>query len=54
MVSETGPEHNKVFEIDVYIEDEFYGSGSGRTKKCAEQQAAYKALLLLKERNLFK
>lgn len=54
VVSETGPEHDKIFGIDVYIGDEYYGSGSGRTKKYAEQQAAYNALLLLKERNLFK
>jgi dsRNA-specific ribonuclease len=32
------------------MEDEFLGEGLGRTKKAAEQQAAYKALLLLRDK----
>ena len=48
LVGEKGPEHDKVFVVDVRMEGETIGSGSGRTKKAAEQQAAYQALLTLK------
>lgn len=47
---ESGPEHNKVFRVSVYMEEERLGEGVGRTKKAAEQQAAYQALLLLRDR----
>ncbi len=46
---EEGPEHDKVFKVDVYLDRDRVGSGSGRTKKAAEQNAAYEALLLLKQ-----
>ena len=29
-----------------------FGEGKGRTKKAAEQQAAYKTILMLRERNI--
>lgn len=47
---EKGPEHDKVFMVEVYINGEKAGSGEGRTKKSAEQKAAYEALLGLKEK----
>lgn len=47
---EKGPEHDKIFEVEIFMEEESLGIGQGRTKKAAEQQAAYKALLLLRER----
>ena len=47
---EKGPEHDKIFEVEIFMEEESLGFGQGRTKKAAEQQAAYKALLLLRER----
>ena len=50
LVEESGPEHNKSFRVSVFMEDECLGEGTGRTKKAAEQQAAYKALLLLRDR----
>ena len=50
LLEESGPEHDKTFVVEVFMEQESLGKGSGRTKKAAEQQAAYKALLLLKER----
>ena len=37
---EEGPEHRKTFEVKVYIEDTFIGSGKGKTKKAAAQKAA--------------
>ncbi|TSC94121.1 MAG: putative ribonuclease III [Candidatus Berkelbacteria bacterium Licking1014_85] len=44
VISETGPDHNKHFDIDVYIGDEKIGTGSGRSKQNAQQEAAYHAL----------
>ena len=39
-VSETGPAHNKEFEVDVFVDGIKFGHGVGRSKKEAEQQAA--------------
>ena len=50
LLEESGPEHNKTFRVHVQMSGEILGEGSGRTKKAAEQQAAYKALLLLRDR----
>ncbi len=50
LLEESGPEHNKIFRVSVYMEGECLGTGAGKTKKAAEQQAAYKALLLLRDR----
>ena len=50
LLEESGPEHNKTFRVSVRMENECLGEGTGRTKKAAEQQAAYKALLLLRDR----
>lgn len=50
LLEESGPEHNKIFKVAVYVEGECFGYGEGRTKKAAEQQAAYKALLLLRDK----
>lgn len=52
LIDESGPEHDKTFVVEVHMEGEILGRGSGRTKKAAEQQAAYKALLLLRERGI--
>ena len=50
LLEESGPEHDKTFVVEVYMEKECLGKGLGRTKKAAEQQAAYQALLLLRDR----
>ena len=50
LIDECGPEHDKTFRVEVHMGDEVLGEGQGRTKKAAEQQAAYKALLLLRDR----
>ncbi len=54
LVSETGPEHNKVFTVNVVLEGEIISSGTGRTKKSAEQEAAYEALLVFEARGMRK
>lgn len=50
LLEESGPEHDKTFRVSVQMEGECLGEGTGRTKKAAEQQAAYKALLVLRDR----
>ena len=49
MVSESGPDHNKSFTVEVQIGDKVISQGTGHTKKAAEQEAAYKALIILKK-----
>lgn len=44
VVSETGPAHNKEFEVIAKIDDIIYGRGIAHSKKEAEQQAACDAL----------
>ena len=48
LLKEEGPDHNKSFYVQVLIGEEPYGDGKGRTKKAAEQQAAYRAILKLR------
>lgn len=48
IVSESGPGHDKTFEIVVKIDDREYGTGTGKNKKDAEQIAAKRAIQLLK------
>jgi len=43
-VASSGPDHDKRFDADVYIDEELYGVGSGTSKKAAEQVAAKEAL----------
>ena len=52
LVGEEGPDHDKSFFVEVSIGDRKYGKGKGRTKKAAEQQAAYKTILMLREQNI--
>ncbi len=49
LISEEGPDHNKKFTIAAMFGNEQLAIGVGRTKKAAEQNAAYKAILKLKE-----
>ena len=51
LIKEEGPDHNKSFTVEVKIGETVYGTGGGRTKKAAEQEAAYKAILKLKKQN---
>lgn len=50
LTGEEGPDHDKTFHVAVHIGEKAYGSGSGRTKKAAEQDAAYRTILLLREK----
>lgn len=44
VISETGPAHDKVFDVEVRVEGKSIGQGQGRSKKLAEQEAAKNAV----------
>ena len=44
VVGESGPDHQKVFQIEVWIDGGCVATGEGSTKKEAEQRAARSAL----------
>ncbi len=44
LVSETGPDHNKMFTVEVVVNNEILGRGTGKSKKFAETEAARLAL----------
>jgi ribonuclease-3 len=44
VLKESGPDHDKYFEIGVYINDSLIGSGEGSSKRKGEQVAATNAL----------
>ncbi|HWG96766.1 MAG TPA: ribonuclease III [Nitrospira sp.] len=44
IVRETGPDHQKLFEVEVHVNDRALGIGRGYSKKEAEQEAAQRAL----------
>ncbi len=45
LVREEGPDHDKCFTIEVQLNGRTLATGQGHTKKAAEQEAAYRALL---------
>jgi ribonuclease-3 len=47
LVEESGPDHDKVFKYEVHINSNPVGTGTGRSKKEAEQAAAKEALRLM-------
>ena len=51
LISETGPDHMKVFESAVYIDDIQIASGEGKSKRESEQNAACKCIAYLEGKN---
>lgn len=49
LIKEEGPDHDKSFMVEAYINGRPVSQGIGRTKKAAEQQAAYEAILMLRK-----
>lgn len=47
VISESGPDHDKCFTVEVHLNSNCIGRGSGHSKKLAEQQAARQALVLM-------
>ena len=48
ILEEIGPDHDKSFRVQVKVGDMPLGEGTGRTKKSAEQKAAYHAICRIK------
>jgi len=46
-LSETGPDHQKIFEVGVFLNDELIAKGSGNSKQKAEEDAATKAAKII-------
>lgn len=49
LTEESGPDHDKRFTVEVHLNSNVIGEGTGRSKKEAEQRAAREALLLMGE-----
>ena len=49
VVSESGPDHRKIFEVEVCIGSEVFGRGTGSSKREAEQAAARHTLELIEQ-----
>lgn len=47
LTGETGPDHDKRFEVEVHLNSNVIGRGIGKSKKKAEQEAAREALELM-------
>lgn len=47
LTGESGPDHDKVFEVEVRLNSNVIGKGKGKSKKQAEQMAAKQALSLM-------
>ena len=50
LTGEEGPDHDKNFCVAVRVGNKILGTGSGRTKKAAEQEAAYHAILCCRKK----
>ena len=49
LIGENGPDHNKEFVVEALLNGVKVGYGTGKTKKAAEQKAAYEAILYLRK-----
>lgn len=47
LTGESGPDHDKIFEVKVLLNSNVIGEGKGKSKKRAEQMAAKQALTLM-------
>lgn len=47
LVSQTGPDHDRIFSVEVCLNGSVIGKGEGHSKKQAEQMAAHEALTLM-------
>lgn len=46
LIKESGPDHNKIFSVGVFLSEQQVATGDGKSKQEAEQKAAEKALEL--------
>lgn len=54
LIAEQGPDHDKTFEVHLFVAGQKMGEGSGKSKKQAEQEAAQNALEALENQNFDK
>lgn len=52
LIKEEGPDHNKQFTVVALVHDKELGIGVGKTKKAAEQEAAYQSILKMNPKNI--
>jgi ribonuclease-3 len=52
LLKEEGPDHNKQFTVVALVHDKELGIGVGKTKKAAEQEAAYQSILKMNPKNI--
>lgn len=50
LIEEKGPDHDKEFSVEAILNGIKVGSGQGKTKKAAEQKAAYEAILFIRNK----
>ncbi|HOV34071.1 MAG TPA: ribonuclease III [Candidatus Hydrogenedens sp.] len=50
VIKEEGPDHQKWFQVGIYINNKLISVGEGKSKKSASQMAAQKALSLLQKK----
>ncbi len=50
LVEESGPEHRKIFKVEVTLDNCSIGVGEGKSKKLAEQNAAYEGIRFLQNK----
>lgn len=50
VLSEEGPDHDKLFTLGVFVGDQLMGQGSGPSKQAAQQMAAKRAIEAYKKR----
>lgn len=51
LLTEEGPDHDKIFTMQIVIKNETFGQGKGKSKQEAEQNAAAEAIKKIKELN---
>lgn len=52
LVAEEGPDHDRRYTVEVWIGETPYGSGTGHSKKAAEQDAAYQTLVQIHKKGV--
>ena len=52
VISTSGPDHDKVFEVGVFIKNKLYSSSRGKSKKSAEQNSAELTIELLRKEKI--
>jgi len=50
VLEETGPDHDKIFQVGVFVNDKLKGTGSGPSKQAGQQKAAEAALRVYKSK----